>query len=172
MNEMNVDDRNQQQQLSEKPSSKLSGVMYLFLLGFALITLLAACSLSDKESHVHMVGSETWETTASAEELPQFLDNHTDLTRSLYGEVIEHAHHLSGLPCYCGCMEGTDIDEPHDSLLRCYLIEQLDDGSVTWTDHSTTCGICKQELQLAVEMSDSGNSLEEIKAAIDQQFKH
>ncbi|MCM3635459.1 PCYCGC domain-containing protein [Paenibacillus camelliae] len=168
MNDMNVDADQHEQQ-----SSKHSSLMYLFLLGFAIITFLAACSLSEKEStHVHQVGSETWETTASAEELPQFLEQQTELTASLYGEVVDHAHHMHELPCYCGCMDGTDIDEPHDSLLRCYMVEQSDDGPITWTDHSTTCGICKQELQLVVEMADSGSSLEEIKLAIDEQFKH
>lgn len=157
----------------EQNSSKHSSLMYLFLLGFAVITLLAACSLSGKDSdHVHMVGSETWETTASAEQPPQFLESHTELTASLYSEVNDHAHLMHDLPCYCGCMEGTELDEAHDSLLRCYMVKQLDDGSITWTDHSTTCGICKQELQLVVEMADSGSSLEEIKLAIDQQFKH
>ncbi|GIP15378.1 hypothetical protein J40TS1_10200 [Paenibacillus montaniterrae] len=167
MNTLNHEEENQ-------ASSKLSSFMYLFLLGFALITLLAACGLSDdKESHVHTVGSETWETTESADQLPQFLDNHTELTASLYGHAVEHSHLLGELPCYCGCMDGTDMDEPHDSLRRCYLAEMPgDDGSVTWTDHSTTCGICKQEMELVIEMADKGSSLDEIKQAIDQQFKH
>lgn len=167
MNTFNHDEENDR-------SSRLSSLMYLFLLAFALVTLLAACSLSDsKKNHVHTVGTETWETTASADELPQFLDNHTELTSSLYGQVIEHAHTLGELPCHCGCMVATETDEAHDSLRRCYLAEYpADDGSVTWTDHSTTCGVCKQEMELVVQMSDAGNSLDEIKQAIDQKFKH
>lgn len=159
---------------SNDHSSKLSSFMYLFLMAFAFITLLAACSLSKNEhSHVHTVGTEVWETTSTEEELPQFLDNHTELTHSLYSQVIAHEHTLGELPCYCGCMDGTELDEPHDSLRRCYLVEYPnDDGSVRWTDHSTTCGICKQELETVIRMTEEGSSLNEIKQAIDKQFKH
>ncbi|URN94377.1 MAG: PCYCGC domain-containing protein [Candidatus Pristimantibacillus lignocellulolyticus] len=151
--------------------SNLSSFMYLFLVGFALITLLAACSM-DKDEHIHTVGSETWETTTSTDELPTFLSNHTKLTSELYSHVGEHAHMMGELPCYCGCMEGTEIDEAHDSLLRCYWAEHpADDGAVTWTDHSTTCGICKHEMEMVIEMSNKGSTLDEIKQAIEQAYK-
>lgn len=155
-----------------KPQAKQSSsLMYLFLLCFAVITLLAACSMDQEEGHVHTVGSETWETTASTDELPEFLSNHTELTSTLYANVGEHAHLMNGLPCYCGCMEGTATDEPHDSLLRCYWSEHpADDGAVTWTDHSTTCGICKHEMEMVIEMSDQGRSLDEIKQAIQDAY--
>lgn len=150
-----------------------SSFMYLFLLAFAIITLLAACSMDSDKNHVQTVGSETWETTSSADELPQFLDDHTELTSNLYANVGEHAHHMTELPCYCGCMEGTEIDEPHDSLLRCYWAEHpADDGAVTWSDHSTTCGICKHEMEMVIEMSDQGKSIDDIKAAIQAAYEH
>jgi len=155
-------------------SNKLSSLMYLFLLAFGLITLLAACNMSDNESsHVHTVGSEIWETTESQDQLPQFLDQHTELTQTLYSQVHDHVHVLGELPCHCGCMVATEMDEAHDSLRRCYLAEYpSDDGTVTWTDHSTTCGVCKQEMELVIQMDNDGKSVEEIKQAINEKFMH
>ncbi|RIX54084.1 hypothetical protein D3P08_07480 [Paenibacillus nanensis] len=147
-------------------------IMYTLLFGFAFITLLAACGTADDGGSAHLHGSETWEETSSATTLPGFLDDHTQLSKDLYSEVHNHMDLMSGLPCYCGCMEGTAIDEPHDSLLRCYWAELPgDDGSVTWTDHSTGCGICKMEMEEVVALSKQGKTAEEILAAINAKFK-
>ncbi|MEK3881666.1 PCYCGC motif-containing (lipo)protein [Paenibacillus sp. PL2-23] len=148
-------------------------IMYGMLLAFAIITLLAACGMAgDDTSTSHLHGSETWEKTASEADLPAFLDNHTRLTSDLYAEVHAHAHLLSEIPCYCGCMAGTEIDEPHDSLLRCYWAELPDaDGSIMWTDHSTGCGICKKELEEVIALSKQGKTLEQIVAYINENYK-
>ena len=157
---------------SNQPSSSTSSFMYLFLLGFAIITLLSACSLND-DDNIKVVGSETWEKTSDVSILPTFLEDHTEHTKSLYGQVHEHAHILSMLDCYCGCMEGTAIDEAHSSLLRCYWVEHpADDGAVTWTDHSTTCGICKQELEMVIDLSNKGSTVEQIVQAVEDEFAH
>nr|WP_306812723.1 PCYCGC motif-containing (lipo)protein [Paenibacillus soyae] len=147
--------------------------MYAFLLAFAFITFLAACGMADNDdSGGHLHGSETWEETASVTTMPSFLKNHTQLTNDLYSEVHSHMHLLSGMPCYCGCMEGTEVDEPHDSLLRCYWAEHpADDGSVTWTDHSTGCGICKKEMEEVIALSKQGKTQEEILAYINENYK-
>lgn len=168
---MQTDDQNVNQNQASSKGGNSSSLMYLFLLSFAFITLLAACNM-DKEEHIHTVGSETWETTASADELPTFLSNHTELTTELYSHVGQHAHLMGELPCYCGCMNGTDTDEAHDSLLRCYWGKHpADDGTITWTDHSTTCGICKHEMEMVIEMSDRGSPLEDIKQAIKDAYQ-
>lgn len=147
-------------------------VFYALLFGFAFVTLLAACSLADDGGGAHLHGSELWETTASADQLPGFLNEHTSLTKELYGQVSAHAHIMSGISCYCGCMEGTETDDPHDSLLRCYWAEHpADDGAVTWTDHSTTCGLCKKEMEEVVALSKQGKSADEIREAIDAKYK-
>lgn len=155
-----------------KGSSAIRGFMYAMLLGFAFITLLTACSLADNKDAGHLHGSELWETTASGEVLPQFLEDHTDLSNRLYGEVHAHAHIMQGINCYCGCMEGTTVDEPHDSLLRCYWAEHpADDGSVTWTDHSTTCGMCKKEMEDVIAFKQQGKTDDEIRELIDASYK-
>ncbi|MBH5318185.1 hypothetical protein I6N90_10230 [Paenibacillus sp. GSMTC-2017] len=150
------------------------GIMYALLLGFALITLLTACSVGDdKESgEAHLHGTETWQKTASETVLPAFLNEETKLTQELYSEVHNHSELMSSINCYCGCMEGTEDNEAHNSLLRCYWAEHpADEGGVTWTDHTTTCGICKKEMEMIVNLSKQGKSDDEIRKAIDDAYR-
>lgn len=154
---------------TEPTKNSLSALMYIFLLAFAIITLLSACGL--KDDTVKTVGSETWETTESVTALPKFLNDHTAHTSELYGQVHEHTHVMGMLDCYCGCMVANEIDEVHDSLLRCYLAEyDMDDGKATWTDHSAFCGICKQELELVIDMKNKDSNDDEVIAAINAKF--
>ena len=156
---------------SEQHSKSVGSLMYLFLLAFALITLLGACSLQEDKQQI--VGTELWETTDSFEVLPTFLDEHSEHTTQLYSHVHEHTHVMGMIDCYCGCMEDNGIDEPHDSLLRCYITEHpTDDGTVTWTDHSTMCGICKQEMEVVIEMKNQGSSDDDVIAAVKDKFSH
>lgn len=150
------------------------GIMYAMIVGFALVTLLTACGLAKEEGHGHaeLHGSEHWETTASSDSLPGFLDDQTKLTKDLYAQVHHHADIMSGLNCYCGCMHGTEIDDPHDSLLRCYWAQHpTEEGAITWTDHSTSCGICKKEMEEVVLLKKQGKTADEIREAIDAKFK-
>ncbi|WP_424766908.1 PCYCGC motif-containing (lipo)protein [Paenibacillus sp. sgz302251] len=162
------------EQAAEQSSSRVRMIVYGMLLAFAIITLLTACGLTgdDKQGTQHMHGSEKWETTASFDKLPAFLSDYTQLTSDLYDQVHEHAHIMSEINCYCGCMEGDSVETPHDSLLRCYLAEHpADDGSVTWTNHSTGCGICKKELEEVIALNKQGKSVDEIRDAIDAKYK-
>lgn len=151
--------------------SSVASFMYIFLLCFAFITILAACSSGDDQKKTRTVGSETWEMTCGIADMPQFLTKHTDLTNELYAQVAEHSQTMEQLQCYCGCIHGTAIDEPHNNLLRCYWAEApAEDGSITWTDHSTTCGICKHELEMVIDLTKQGQSAAEIKQAIDKAY--
>jgi len=150
----------------------ITSTMYIFLLCFAFITILAACSNSNASKKPQIVGSETWEMTCGVADMPKFLANHTDLTNKLYSQVHEHADTMEQLQCYCGCLHGSEIDEPHNNLLRCYWVESpSEDGTITWTDHSTTCGICKHELEMVIDLSSKGQTVEQIKQAIETTYK-
>lgn len=157
----------------DQSSLRIRKLVYGFLLAFTLMTVLAACSTADSDKEPeHKHGSETWQKTSSHEVLPDFLDNHTALTKNLYTAVHDHADVMSHINCYCGCMEGTAVETPHDSLLRCYYAELPgDDGSVTWTDHSTSCGICKKEMEEVIALSKQGKTTEEISDAVDEKYK-
>lgn len=158
----------------ERTNSRIRGFVYAMLLAFAFITLLTACGLSndDKKGAQHMHGSETWETTASYDAMPTFLSDYTPHTTDLYKDVHDHMDLMSGINCYCGCMDGSAVETPHDSLLRCYVAEHpADKGSVTWTNHSTSCGICKKEMEEVISLNKQGKSPDEIRDIIDMKFK-
>ncbi|MFX3633769.1 MAG: PCYCGC motif-containing (lipo)protein [Candidatus Pristimantibacillus sp.] len=160
---------------SNEDRSPFRGVMYALVLAFAFITFLTACSISNQEDQKngqHQHGSETWETTASFDVQPSFLVDYTKHTGELYDSVHDHMDIMSHIDCYCGCMTGESdgLEAKHDSLLRCYIAELPDDG-VTWTNHSTGCGICKMEMEDVIAFSKQGKTLDEIKAAIDQKYK-
>ncbi|WP_051250759.1 PCYCGC motif-containing (lipo)protein [Paenibacillus harenae] len=162
------------QAADELKASRIRSIMYAALLAFAFITLLTACGLAkdDGNGDTHQHGSETWQTTASYDELPGFLADYTPHTSELYEAVQKHAHIMSGITCYCGCAEGIAVETPHDSLLRCYVAEHpADEGSVTWTNHSTSCGICKKEMEDVIALSKQGKTAEEIRVAIDASYK-
>lgn len=163
-----------EQVAEEQRSSLIRGILYALLLAFAFITLLTACGLADddKAGAEHQHGSETWQTTASYDELPAFLSDYTPHTSELYKAVHDHADIMSGVNCYCGCADGLAVETPHDSLLRCYVAEHpADEGGVTWTNHSTSCGICKKEMEEVIALSKQGKTADEIREAIDASFK-
>ena len=152
----------------------LLGGVILMLAGFLIV---AGCgsgkdasggSGHNHEGHVMTTDGELHETTSGPDELPAFLLNYANRTVDLYAKVYDYMHILQHLNCYCGCMEAND---PHDSLLRCFLVDVHDDGAVTWTDHGANCGICMMELQDAVTFAKQGKSADEIRDAIDAKYK-
>lgn len=62
---------------------------------------------------------------------------------------------LDGIYCHCNCSKSIG----HRSLLTCFE-----------TNHGSGCDICQGEAILAAQMAGSGNSLQQIRKAIDAQF--
>ena len=62
---------------------------------------------------------------------------------------------LDGLYCHCNCSKFLG----HRSLLTCFE-----------TDHGSRCDICMGEAVLAARLAAEGNSLQQIRGAIDAQF--
>ena len=62
---------------------------------------------------------------------------------------------LDGVFCYCRCAKNFG----HRSLLTCFE-----------SDHGSHCDICMGEAMLATELAAQGNSLVQIRRAIDQRF--
>jgi hypothetical protein len=73
-----------------------------------------------------------------------------------YTAAREMPEVFDGLYCYCRCKENFG----HRSLLTCFESE-----------HGASCDICLGEAKLAADMHARGASLEEIRAAIDAQFR-
>lgn len=63
---------------------------------------------------------------------------------------------LDGLYCYCQCKEHFR----HRSLLECFQSE-----------HGSACDICMAEAIMAAQMHRQGKSLDEIRRAVDAQFR-
>lgn len=114
-----------------------------------------------------LANGDIQEMTASAKDLPTFLNGKSDELRTIYALAAQVKDVLPWIPCYCGCGESAG----HDSNLNCFIDEVKEDGSVVWDDHGTRCGVC---LDIAVEsakMKSEGKSLTEIRNAIDEKYK-
>ncbi|MBB3109980.1 hypothetical protein FHS18_002043 [Paenibacillus phyllosphaerae] len=147
--------------------SAVKWLVSLSALTISAVVVLSACSSSgDSKQHQH--GSELFETTESFAVAPSFLTDYSKLTQDLYAQVGSVAEILKEINCYCGCMD--DAERKHDSLYRCYIGE-TDEDSITWTNHSASCGICMEELEDIIEMNKAGKTTDEIRDAIDAKFK-
>lgn len=149
-----------------------------FLLAGAL--LLAACnneeaaapkeepveSAENHAGHEHAVG-DIQEQTESAEVLPTFLDNQTDLIRAAYQIAGQAPEVLEWMPCYCGCGESAG----HTSNMNCFIQEVKEDGKIIWDDHGTRCNVCIEIAVNSVKMHQEGKSLKEIRQIIDENYK-
>ena len=62
---------------------------------------------------------------------------------------------LDGIYCHCECAKNFG----HRSLLTCFE-----------SDHGANCNICMGEATLAARLAAQGNSLRQIRSAIDRQF--
>lgn len=114
-----------------------------------------------------LANGDLQEVTASAKELPTFLDGKSDEMRTIYALAAQEKDVLTWIPCYCGCGESAG----HESNLNCFINEVKEDGSIVWDDHGTRCGVC---LEIAVEsakMDSEGKSLTEIRNTIDEKYK-
>lgn len=74
----------------------------------------------------------------------------------VYRQAREIPQVLDGLYCYCQCSEHSG----HYSLLDCFR-----------SDHGAGCDICLSEATLAYRMTQDGQTLDEIRGAIDQLYK-
>lgn len=63
---------------------------------------------------------------------------------------------LDGIFCYCQCLTNFG----HYSLLECFI-----------NDHAAACDICMREAILAYQMTSQGQSLDQIRQAVDQQYR-
>ena len=87
--------------------------------------------------------------------LPPSLVLNTPGAAGAYAAARNAPQVLDGLHCYCECARNFG----HRSLLTCFE-----------SDHGAQCDICMGEAMLATRLAGQGNSLVEIRRAIDRQF--
>lgn len=84
-----------------------------------------------------------------------------DLTHKRAGRVFDQVRQVpqivDGIRCYCGCADTPD----HYSLLSCF------EGQAAMAQH---CAVCQGQARLVFRLSRQGKSLDEIRAAIDDEF--
>lgn len=156
----------------------------LFPLVTGLVLVLSACSTTSEDehskeehgsveeheesstiSHNHLSG-DLQELTASAQELPKFLDSQSEDIRLVYKVAGQATDILQWIPCYCGCGESAG----HRSNLNCFIAETREDGSIVWDDHGTRCLVCLEIAIESVQMYKDGKTLKEIREAIDSKY--
>lgn len=91
----------------------------------------------------------------AAKILPDFAIPKNPGALEAYAAARSAAATLDGVYCHCDCSKHAG----HRSLLTCFE-----------SDHGAFCDICMGEAMLASGMSARGQSLMEIRAAIDRQF--
>ena len=139
-----------------------------------LVIVITACSSQNKETnheheetneHAHISG-DIQEETASATILPSFLDGQNEQIRLVYKVAGLSTEIIKWMPCYCGCGESVG----HESNLNCFIQEVKSDGVIVWDDHGTRCGVCLQIAVDAINMTQEGKSLQEIRTIIDNTY--
>lgn len=117
--------------------------------------------------HPHMAeNGDLQEKTASADQLPGFLDTQPEQVKRVYSLAAAHMELLGGMPCYCGCGESAG----HISNLNCFIREVSADGAVVWDDHATRCGVCLEIAVKAAAYKQQGKSNADIRRTIDASY--
>ncbi|MGP4076719.1 PCYCGC motif-containing (lipo)protein [Halobacillus sp. K22] len=149
------------------------------LLSLLLISGLAGCGSSSnpsseeehqathEEDSIDQVNGDIRETTKNQDELPAFLDNKQENMQMLYTAAAKNKELLEQMPCYCGCGESVG----HRNNYDCFIHEDKAEGSVTWDDHATKCGVCLEIAAKAIVDYEEGKSIKEIRESIDQTYE-
>lgn len=121
------------------------------MLGFGFLAVIALLLFSSG-------GSES-------SNLPSYATTHPKIQEA-YEFALAYPEALTGVNCYCGCMQHQHSGRIHSrGLIDCYLKE---DGS--FEEHASQCDMCINDALEVKEMFMSGASHEEIKAAIDAKY--
>lgn len=131
---------------------------FLKVLAGAFLALLAAplrleARRRASASHPEPREGITGDGVVSAEQLRE--EGHSEDVVALFDGIRAIPHIADGLACHCGCML-----LGNRSLLTCYHDEGMARG----------CAICQGEARIAIGRHAEGQSLEQIRRAIDARF--
>jgi hypothetical protein len=127
-------------------------VIFFFLAGGLI---LAACGSSNN--------SDT--NTANVAMLPDWVRSSPPRVREAYQYAVANPDELSKYPCYCGCGA-----MGHTSNLSCYVQNIAPDGTITFDNHASGCGICVDITQDVKRLKAQGQSSPQVRAYIDAQY--
>ncbi len=119
------------------------------------------------EEHQQHTLADKREETESSDTLPSFLIDKPEDMQLIYAAAAKHQALLENIPCYCGCGK----EAKHQNNYDCFIFENKENGSVTWDDHGTKCGVCLEIAAQAVVDYNKGKSIEDIRQEIDDKYK-
>ena len=89
-----------------------------------------------------------------------------ETVRAVYRFAAEHPEVLSYVPCFCGCERGG-----HRGNDDCFVKTRNAEGDVTeWEPHGLDCAVCLDVANEAMQMTRSGASVRDIRAAIERKW--
>ncbi len=89
-----------------------------------------------------------------------------ETVRAVYKFAAEHPEVLSYVPCFCGCERGG-----HKGNDDCFVKSRNAQGDVTeWEPHGLDCAVCLDVANEAMQMTNSGASVRDIRAAIEGKY--
>jgi len=89
-----------------------------------------------------------------------------ETVRAVYRFAAEHPEVLSYVPCFCGCERGG-----HRGNDDCFVKARNAQGDVTeWEPHGLDCAVCIDVANEAMQMTRSGASVRDIRAAIESKW--
>lgn len=95
---------------------------------------------------------------------PEYVASATQRTQAAYAFSLARPDLLRFLPCYCGC-----VAMEHDSNLDCF-IKPGGGSPVAFEEHASFCDICVDIALKAQDMLAKGNTLIQMRAAVDSEF--
>ena len=89
-----------------------------------------------------------------------------ETVKAVYRFAAEHPEVLSYVPCFCGCERGG-----HKGNDDCFVKARNAQGDVTeWEPHGLDCAVCIDVANEAMQMTRSGASVRDIRAAIEAKW--
>jgi len=95
---------------------------------------------------------------------PAFVEGAPHRTQTAYAFAISRPDVLRWLPCYCGCGA-----MGHASNLDCF-VKPTEGAPVVYEEHGSYCDVCVDIAHMAQDMLDRGQTLIQIRAAVDSSF--
>ncbi len=102
---------------------------------------------------------------ASASTLPAFLNDAAPRVREAYQYAVANPHELENYPCFCGCGK-----MGHKSNLNCYVKSVATDGTITFDNHASGCGICVDITQDVMRLKSEGQTPLQIRRYVDSHY--
>lgn len=113
--------------------------------------------------HMHMPTAQEVSDTWKAR--PAYVQDLPDPWQSAYAYALARPDVLQWLPCYCGC-----VGIEHRSNLDCFFGRREIEGYYAYEEHASYCDICVETANLAQQMLREGNTIIEVRAAVDVRF--